>query len=389
MRRTLLIALLLLGALAPSTASAAASPGHRRAQQRTHRRSRVHHARRHALAARAAGSRPAGARTSAGARTASVPTPAARTAVALWPLPLVTGTTYYVSPAGSDSSSGLSPAQAWRTVDRVNRAHLNPGDAVLFQGGQTFADAVLQPSASGAPGHPVIFGSYGSGSATITQGAWFVASHLAFERLAFGATFYGGSEVHGQSDDVLLDHVVIVPPAGNTTLGLYTNGNGWSVQNSVIADTGLSGMLLNGDHYLIADDTIAHTGLDTNAGYNSHGIYLDASNATIAGNSITDFSESGVSVRYRNSTITGNQIARGNIGIDYFQSDTVAGHAVWQANTITGTTAAGVYVSPSGSGGSTMESFTITGNTLRPAAGVFLNLHPTTGTYTVSANGLL
>src|SRR5262249_5041856 len=49
--------------------------------------------------------------------------------------PTGTGTTYYVSPSGSDSNPGTSPASAWRTVSRVNRADLSPGDAVLFQGG--------------------------------------------------------------------------------------------------------------------------------------------------------------------------------------------------------------------------------------------------------------
>ena len=47
--------------------------------------------------------------------------------------------TYYVSPTGSDSNSGLSSSTPWQTVTKVNNTVLHPGDTVLFQGGQTFS----------------------------------------------------------------------------------------------------------------------------------------------------------------------------------------------------------------------------------------------------------
>ena len=61
--------------------------------------------------------------------------------------------TYYVSPAGDDAADGRSPQTAWRTIERVNGKNWNPGDAVLFEGGQTFtvqgsegANVVLNPA---------------------------------------------------------------------------------------------------------------------------------------------------------------------------------------------------------------------------------------------------
>lgn len=57
--------------------------------------------------------------------------------------------TYYVSAAGDDSADGRSPDTAWRTLTRVNGRNWNPGDAVLFEGGQSF-------SAVGAPGANVL-----------------------------------------------------------------------------------------------------------------------------------------------------------------------------------------------------------------------------------------
>jgi hypothetical protein len=122
------------------------------------------------------------------------------------------------------------------------------------------------------------------------------------------------------------------------------------------------------------------------AGYNAHGIYLDASNATITDNTITNFSESAVSARYRDSTIERNYMSGGQIGIDFYQSDPQAGTSHWQNNTITNTTAAGIYVSNDGDY-RLHESFVIRANSLAPRSGVNTNLRaPTTGTYTVSNN---
>ena len=79
-------------------------------------------------------------------------------------------TTYYVRAQGSDSSSGRSKASAWRTVDRVNRAALRPGDTVLFEGGATFGDATLEATRSGTAAAPIEYRSYGSGNARLTRG---------------------------------------------------------------------------------------------------------------------------------------------------------------------------------------------------------------------------
>jgi hypothetical protein len=302
-------------------------------------------------------------------------------------IPAIPGVTYYVSPSGSDSNSGASPAQAWKTVGRVNRASLNPGDGVLFQGGATFSDADLEPSTSGTSAKPIVFASYGSGQAVLSAGVWFVQNDLTFDDLQLGSTFFGGSAVHGPSDHGTLENCSISLPAGNSKLGVYTNGDNWVIDNNTISGTGLSGMLLNGNGYTISGNTIDNTGLDTSVTYNAHGIYLDASNATITKNRISNFAESGISARYRNSTITNNHISGGQIGIDFYQTDPATGTSDWTGNTISATTAAGIYVSPAGVY-STHESFVITSNTLRRASGVYTNLHSTRGNYKVAHNAL-
>jgi len=73
-------------------------------------------------------------------------------------------TTFYVSAQhGADTNNGMSARTAWRTLSRVNRAHLAPGDHVLFRSGDVWHGALV-PGASGSAGHPIVFGRYGSGA---------------------------------------------------------------------------------------------------------------------------------------------------------------------------------------------------------------------------------
>lgn len=77
-------------------------------------------------------------------------------------------TTYYVGPRGDDSAPGTSPQQAWRTLDRADRAPLQPGDRLLLEGGARFAGNVsIGPEEAGDAERPVVVGSYGEGRATV------------------------------------------------------------------------------------------------------------------------------------------------------------------------------------------------------------------------------
>ena len=81
-------------------------------------------------------------------------------------------TNYHVSPTGNDGNSGTSPAQAWRTVARVQQmaANLQAGDQVLFERGGTFPGQLTIP-ASGANNNPIVIGAYGTGPAPVISGA--------------------------------------------------------------------------------------------------------------------------------------------------------------------------------------------------------------------------
>lgn len=69
---------------------------------------------------------------------------------------IIKNTTYYVSCDGDDENNGLSPENAWRTLERVSKAELSEGDGVLFRRGDIFRGAVdTKPCVS--------YGAYGEG----------------------------------------------------------------------------------------------------------------------------------------------------------------------------------------------------------------------------------
>lgn len=132
--------------------------------------------------------------------------------------------TYYVSPTGSDNNSGTSTSKPWKTIDKVNAASLRPGDRVFFQGGKTFSGSLyLGDPEGGTATKPIVFGSYGSGKATINAGTKaglfvynvagirieslkFVGSGRANGNFEDGVSFYSDIPVVGN----LLDTVQVV-----------------------------------------------------------------------------------------------------------------------------------------------------------------------------------
>jgi hypothetical protein len=308
----------------------------------------------------------------------------------------ITGTTYYVSPSGSDTNSGTSPSQAWKTVHRVDATTFRPGDGILFQGGATFNDDVLMPGwgapMSGTSSQPIVFGSYGSGQATLPQGTWLNGNtNLVFENLWMGPE----QGVTGRASNITVEGCTLggmVPGATNDTeIAINAIGNNWIIRDNRIDRTGDSGLLLRGDHFDVEHNSITNTGLDPKITYGDHGIYLKSTNSSVIDNVITHFNNDGVSVRYRNSVVSGNQISGGEIGIAWFQYDPISGTSHWSGNTIASTSIVAIYVSPTDpAAGNTRESFVITGNHIdKPSPmnrWIPMDLQPTTGNYQVSNN---
>lgn len=316
-------------------------------------------------------------------------------------VPAPTGTIYYVSPTGNDTTNnGTSQATAWKTVGKVDAAALQPGDAVYFQGGASFTDNSLSPGGganlNGSQGHPITFGSYGTGQAYLQGGVWFNGdNHLAFQNLKIGADagFTSSSGFQGNGLDIMIVNDTIQ----HVSIGINAEGTGWTIANNTVQFTGDSGLLIGytagtaggpagGDNIFITGNTIDHTGQDATITYGTHGIYDKFTNSVITNNTITNFHDDGVSVRYRNSALTGNQMSGGGIGIGYFEYDTVAGLATWTGNTISNVTDAGIFVCGTlESCSESLQSYTITGNNITNlgSGAVAMNLQPIFGTYTL------
>jgi hypothetical protein len=77
---------------------------------------------------------------------------------------------FYVSNSGDDSKNGLTPETAWRTIARVNKQVLEPGDAVLFEKGSVWVGERLQVSSSGTAENRIIYSAYGEGAKPIISG---------------------------------------------------------------------------------------------------------------------------------------------------------------------------------------------------------------------------
>lgn len=74
-----------------------------------------------------------------------------------------TGKAYYVSNSGNDRNDGLSPQTAWATLEKVEKATLNHGDAVFFQrGGIWYGRLTMQ--------NGVTYSAYGEGPKPILTG---------------------------------------------------------------------------------------------------------------------------------------------------------------------------------------------------------------------------
>ena len=91
----------------------------------------------------------------------------------LWPAALVVGlasgglawgqSTLYVSPTGNDAADGLTPATAWRSVEKVSATAFQPGQTVLFERGGEWRGR-LSASSSGTAAAPIVYGAYGDGA---------------------------------------------------------------------------------------------------------------------------------------------------------------------------------------------------------------------------------
>ncbi len=149
-------------------------------------------------------------------------------------------TTYYVDATnGNDNNSGLSPSQAWQTINKVNNFNYQPGDTISFKRGETFTGYTLTPPStpSGTNNCYLVFNAYGNGALPVIDG----------QGLRYGA------------DVQNLDHLKFC------NLKFY-NGNSDAAFNAYLS------------HYMEIDSCVFDAGFSHTAAYIGHAFYLILSN---------------------------------------------------------------------------------------------------------------
>jgi Right handed beta helix region len=284
---------------------------------------------------------------------------------------------FYVSPRGSDTNPGTSPASPWRTISAVNAASLRPGDTVFFEGGARFPEP-LAPYAGmvGTSSAPIVFDSYGAGRATLAGGIYLNSvSNLTFHNLdvtADGRGVYSSAQGSGARRITLRDVAISnVPLAGISSNNVADAG--WLIDRVTISSTGDSGIYFVGRDFTISRSTIIDTGRDASIPFPRHGIYAVGPDARIVDNTITRFSTSGVSLRSQNGVVAGNWISGGERGVAFEDQTTAPGTTRIVYNAISQVADSGIVVArPAG------ESFLVANNTIASAGtyGVYIQVVP-------------
>jgi hypothetical protein len=222
--------------------------------------------------------------------------------------------TYFLSPSGKDTNSGVSPATAWKTLARAQNQTYLPGDKLLLQGGSTFAGALFVKT----PDFTV--GSYGTGKATISAGA------------GTGIFVY---DVGGVS----LQNLVV---EGSWSAAKQSGSTGYGVDafNDLSGATKLHGLLL----YNVEVKGFMQAGIFV-GGYPKDGTKSGFTNVTINRCSVHDNGQIGICVygyfneaatSYANSDVViENCVIYQNLGVAAFTSNHT-GDGVILSDTLTG-----------------------------------------------------
>ncbi|WP_207532133.1 right-handed parallel beta-helix repeat-containing protein [Desertivirga arenae] len=149
---------------------------------------------------------------------------------------------YYVSASGDDqNNTGTSPGSPWKTIAKVNlmMSTFNPGDSVLFKRGEEFAGELII-TRSGTSTAKINFGSYGSGTKAILNGAIPVTGWLPHATNIWVANYSGSlTTLNNFFMDDVSQQIGRWPNSNATNTGY--NSVDASVGNTQLTDAPLSG----------------------------------------------------------------------------------------------------------------------------------------------------
>ncbi len=243
--------------------------------------------------------------------------------------------TYYVSLTGNDSNSGTSQTNAWKTISKVNTINFQPGDKILFEGGQTFpGNLYLDASDVGTATLPITISSYGSGRAIINGGngnGLFAYNSVGYNinNVNFagsGATSNTANGINFYTDlpgDVKLDTVIInnVETSGfggaGILLGSWNNLTGYkdvSITNVSSHNNGRTGI----STYAQGFPAHQNVYVGYSSGYSNLGVIGATSNT---GSGITLGSVDGGTIEYSSAYGNGQNCTANGCGVGIWTYD--------------------------------------------------------------------
>ena len=173
---------------------------------------------------------------------------------------LTFATNYYVDATnGNDNNSGLSPASAWRTINKINNFNFSNGDVISFKRGETFTGYTLQPPISN-----LTFNAYGTGAKPVIDGQGSRAAvksngqrdNLTFEFIKF----YNGNSGQALFDVNGWTHVTIdscifdANHSSDTGMGAWTESNYLTIKRSLFENAGKEhGLYTGGDDNVLVE----------------------------------------------------------------------------------------------------------------------------------------
>ncbi len=185
--------------------------------------------------------------------------------------------TYYVSQSGNDLNSGTSPAEAWQTIEKVNRIDFEHGDRVLFEGNQTFIGNIrFRESDSGIAGNKVAIGSYGTGRATIDAKSgsgltvldcqFLVIKNINFKGDGRKTGNLGNGIIFNYCSEIIVDSVEI-QGFRHSGLRVLNTGSNYRLTNIYSHNNGYAGIHVSGiDKLSLSNIYIGNCVADNNPG---------------------------------------------------------------------------------------------------------------------------
>jgi hypothetical protein len=171
-------------------------------------------------------------------------------------------TNYYVSGTGNDLNNGTSMVTAWATIAKVNSTVFLPGDALYFEGGQTFTGSIFLPATdANDPANIFLISSYGIGDATINAGTsyglyafntqGFSISNLIFDGNSSSTNGSAGIMIFSDlTGDVKLSNISIgsteVKNFGAEGITIHTSNNLTGFVNVTLSNLTVHDVVYNG-----------------------------------------------------------------------------------------------------------------------------------------------